>query len=192
MNVAPALAQTTPAAGLDGRPPNTTCRAPQRPPQTASVALEPMVQTGFTPTAMVQSPTQASTWYMLNPQGLIYRYQRNGGTLAMAAAFADLRGRVLATFNGQPYAEMGLLGMAIIGVSRRTGFYICTTARQALRAPSSKPVSPGSRVETVGSRWTLLPGKCCFAFHEPLSTTGADSLASDPTACCMPASARAT
>ncbi len=81
-----------------------------------------MVQTGFTPTAMVQSPTQASTWYMLNPQGLIYRYQRNGGTLAMAAAFADLRGRVLATFNGQPYAEMGLLGMAMHPRFAENGF----------------------------------------------------------------------
>lgn len=106
-----ALAAST-AAGLATRPSNTTCLAPQRPPQTTAVALQTVIRPGFTPNAIVQSPVQPATWYMVNGQGVINRYQRTGKSFALAGAFADARDRVLTTYNGKPYNELGLLGLA--------------------------------------------------------------------------------
>ncbi|MBL8351850.1 MAG: PQQ-dependent sugar dehydrogenase, partial [Burkholderiaceae bacterium] len=50
---------------------------------------------------------------MVNRQGYVNRYQRSGKSFTVAATFGDARDRVLTAFNGVPYGEMGLLGLAL-------------------------------------------------------------------------------
>ena len=109
-------------SGLTSRPNNTSCVAPARPPQTAAIALQQAVRTGFTPTAIVQSPTQPSTWYMLDRQGYIKRYARTGKSFSLSATFADMRDRVTSSFGGVPYGEIGLLGMSMHPRFAENGF----------------------------------------------------------------------
>ncbi|MCZ4313840.1 PQQ-dependent sugar dehydrogenase [Comamonadaceae bacterium G21597-S1] len=99
--------------GLNARPANATCVAPARPPQSTPVALNLINRPGFLPTALVQSPQTASIFYMLDRYGRIFRYQRNGVQVQRLNQFADTKDRSVTAFNGTPYGELGLLGMAL-------------------------------------------------------------------------------
>ncbi len=50
---------------------------------------------------------------MTNRLGYVRKYTRSGATFASAGDFVDIRDRVLTAFNGVPYGEMGLLGLAL-------------------------------------------------------------------------------
>ncbi len=95
------------------RPDNTSCFVPDRPPQNAAVALVTAIRTGWTATAIVQAPGEAQKWFMTGRDGRVYRYTRSGTSFLNAGVVLDVRDRVEDTFQGQPYGELGLLGMAL-------------------------------------------------------------------------------
>ena len=92
--------------GLDTRPPNGACVAPDRPPSSALVRLEPafspLVFNG--PIGMLQAPNDPSKWFVLERQGYVQRFQDGD---ALPAVFADLDARISSTGG-----EQGLLGLA--------------------------------------------------------------------------------
>ncbi len=110
------------AAGLDSRPANNTCVAPQRPPQTAAVSLQLANKPNFTPPVFVQSPSDVTTWYAVNKQGYINRYQRSGTSFGWRGVFADLQDRVTSKVSGVVGNEMGLLGLAFHPNFANNGF----------------------------------------------------------------------
>jgi len=50
---------------------------------------------------------------MTGRDGRVYRYTRSGTSFLNAGVVLDLRDRVAVTFQGEPYGELGLLGMAL-------------------------------------------------------------------------------
>ena len=101
--------------GLDTRPANPTCVAPERPPQNAPIALQTAATLDHSmlmATAFVQAPNDPSRWYVVDREGVIRRYQRSGKTFTVAGTFADLKDRVTRLFKGVVSQEMGLLGLA--------------------------------------------------------------------------------
>ncbi|MFB6371950.1 MAG: hypothetical protein ABEN55_02260, partial [Bradymonadaceae bacterium] len=59
--------------GLDERPSNTTCTAPDRPSSDAAIAVEPAFPNlqFRQPVRMVQAPGDSSTWYLVQQSGQI-------------------------------------------------------------------------------------------------------------------------
>lgn len=96
------------ATGLDTRPSNTTCVAPERPIQDAAVVIEPAFPNlSFNlPIALVQFPSDDSQFILIEKTGIIKRFANDPNT-ATASVIADLRDRVSSTAN-----EAGLLGIA--------------------------------------------------------------------------------
>lgn len=115
-------ASVAPASGLDTRPDNTTCIAPQRPPQTSAVVLQSTIRTSFEPPAVVPAVNDLSVWYMVDRAGAVNRYRRSGKTFSFLNKFADTKDRSLNAFQGVPYGEMGLLGMAMHPKFSSNGF----------------------------------------------------------------------
>jgi uncharacterized repeat protein (TIGR03806 family) len=96
--------------GLDERPSNTSCLAPERPPSGSSVTSRRAFPnlTFNLPIAMLQAPGDAGFWYMVTKSGVILRFANDEDTQTMAVTeFADISGIV----NDGPN-EAGLLGMA--------------------------------------------------------------------------------
>ena len=96
--------------GLDRRPENPTCVAPDRPPTGSNVrARRAFPNISFNlPIAMLQAPGDDSDWYVVEKRGVVWRFpNRESVTAADAKVFIDIRDRVNSTPN-----EAGLLGMA--------------------------------------------------------------------------------
>ena len=111
--------------GLDKRPNNVTCLAPDRPPSTTPVALK-KVATHTNPLAMVQSPHD-SKWFVLSRAGTITLYD-DGPTFSEIGIVLDIQDRVVTMLNGNP-AEFGALGIALDPNFRESGeVYVYYTA----------------------------------------------------------------
>lgn len=101
-------------SGLDQRPDNLTCLAPERPAPPATVAVRTaltMTDPSAMPTVFVQATSDLDRWYLVDRDGLIYRYQRTGKSYALAGVFGDLSSRVTRVFGTSVGHEMGLLGL---------------------------------------------------------------------------------
>ena len=94
--------------GLDERPANATCLAPDRPPSGSAVtSRRAFPELSFNlPIAMVQAPGDDSVWYLVEKPGRILRFANDEGTDAVTE-FVDISARV----NSDPN-EAGLLGIA--------------------------------------------------------------------------------
>lgn len=97
--------------GLDQRAPNPTCKAPARPPSTASVKLERVyanVQLTL-PMMLVQAPGDPTTWYVPLRDGRIMSFpvENPGDTPTEVANVPSLAGKAI-----QEAGEGGLLGIA--------------------------------------------------------------------------------
>jgi uncharacterized repeat protein (TIGR03806 family) len=100
--------QADPEFGLDARPVNLTCLAPERPTGTATVAIEnasPRSPGFSSPTKLLQAPGDASRWFVLQQTGIVKAFSVVGQG-AGAVNFLDWRSRI------RLIAEGGLLGMA--------------------------------------------------------------------------------
>lgn len=93
--------------GLDQRPPNTTCVAPERPTSTTGLELERAFSSlSFNqPLAMKQAPGSDTHWYLLEQPGRIWRFE-NRADVAEREVFIDYRDNVV---DG---GERGMLGFA--------------------------------------------------------------------------------
>lgn len=103
-----AASVTTPAAvvsGLDSRPANPGCLAGAEPTTTLAVNRA-FPNLGFSaPLAMLQAPSDASRWYVVEQGGRVRMFD-NVASVATATTFIDISGRVASG------GERGLLGMA--------------------------------------------------------------------------------
>jgi len=103
-----AASVTTPAAvvsGLDSRPANPGCLAGAEPTTTLAVNRV-FPNLGFSaPLAMLQAPSDASRWYVVEQGGRVRMFD-NVASVATATTFIDISGRVASG------GERGLLGMA--------------------------------------------------------------------------------
>ncbi len=100
-------------AGLDARPVNDTCHAPERPPEQSSVSLTRAISNvGFGAVGVTRAPNDPSKWYLIDRTGVIKRWSRQGGAFTPAGDFADLRDRVQTSVQGNE-GEMGLLSIAL-------------------------------------------------------------------------------
>lgn len=105
-------AEPPPPWGLDARPANATCLAPEKPgpASDAQVTLEPAFP-GLTfarPTAVVMGP-DAATWYVLESEGIIESFP-DDPTVTETSVVLDIQERVTSQLEGG--GEMGLLGIA--------------------------------------------------------------------------------
>lgn len=95
--------------GLDSRPSNTSCLAPDRPSSTTGVTLtRTFANLSFTePVGLVQAPGDNTRWFVLERSGIV-RVFSNSPTVATSSVFLDLRSRI----NDAGEIEAGLLGLA--------------------------------------------------------------------------------
>lgn len=100
------------ASGLDARPANATCHAPQSPPEQASISLTKAISNvGFGAVGVVRAPNDPAKWYLIDRAGTIKRWSRQGEVFTPAGDFIDLRDRVQTSVQGNE-GEMGLLSLA--------------------------------------------------------------------------------
>jgi uncharacterized repeat protein (TIGR03806 family) len=95
------------AAGLDERPPNTTCTALPRPAVGSGVALQqawPSLSI-IGVLGLLQAPGDSATWYLVRKPGYIYRFT-DSPSVSTKTTVLNLTSRVMSTDNG------GLLSMA--------------------------------------------------------------------------------
>ena len=95
--------------GLDTRPSNTSCLAPDRPSSTTGVTLtRTFANLSFAePVGLVQAPGDNTRWFVLERGGVI-RVFSNSPTVTTSSVFLDLRSRI----NDAGEIEAGLLGLA--------------------------------------------------------------------------------
>lgn len=97
--------------GLDTRPLNATCKAPPRPPSTASVKLERVFQNVAlaAPMMLAQAPGDPSTWYaaLRNGDVVTFAAQNPANQPTVVARVGQLAGKAV-----QQAEEGGLLGFA--------------------------------------------------------------------------------
>ena len=96
-------------SGLDQRPSNMTCLAPERSTGNSTVSTPRAFPnlTFLEPVAMLQAPGDASRWFVLEQEGVI-RVFDNSQTVATSRVFLDIQGRVYKISQ----SEAGLLGLA--------------------------------------------------------------------------------
>jgi uncharacterized repeat protein (TIGR03806 family) len=96
-----------PSSGLDARPSNKTCIAPDRPTSTLTVAVQRVFPslTFTSPVALLQAPGDSSRWFVVEQAGRILAFD-NSPAVTATSTFLDIRSRVLSG------GEQGLLGMA--------------------------------------------------------------------------------
>ncbi len=103
-------------SGLDARPSNATCLAPER--ATGSVTIgtqpafrnltfrDPATRTSYNPITMVQAPRDSTRWFVGGKGGIVFVFD-NREDVASASTFLDIRSRVESSC-----AECGFLGIA--------------------------------------------------------------------------------
>lgn len=96
-----------PTAGLDQRPNNSSCTAPDRPATSVTLSLAPVFPnlTFSSPVALLQPPGDSTRWFVLEQAGRVRGFA-NEASASGATDFIDIRSRV------RSGGEMGLLGMA--------------------------------------------------------------------------------
>jgi uncharacterized repeat protein (TIGR03806 family) len=99
-----------PGSGLDQRPNNTTCVAPDRATGSSTLSVQrvfPGLPAFAEPVQMLQAPGDNSRWFVVEKPGVI-RVFANNPAVAATQVFLDIRDRVVRL--GQ--CECGLLGLA--------------------------------------------------------------------------------
>src|SRR4051794_40970194 len=98
-----------PTFGLDQRPSNAACIAPERPKSDiAVVQVFPKVSFAM-PTAMVQPPLDSAHWYVTEQSGMVKRFD-NKPDAAAPITVLDISQYVDSPLTG--FDELGLLGIA--------------------------------------------------------------------------------
>ena len=123
-----------PTSGLDARPSNTSCVAPERSTATPSIGLvRAYPSLSFaSPVALLQAPGDDSRWFVVEQAGRVMVFP-DSPTAAAATTFIDIRDRV------QSGGERGLLGMAFDPDFATNGrVYLSYTSTGSLRSILSR------------------------------------------------------
>ena len=153
-----------PTAGLDIRPSNTACLAPERDIVTANVAVPPAFPAlAFSePVAMLQAPRDASRWFVVEQGGRIRAFA-NDDAVAATSDFLDLAARV------HHAGEAGLLGLAFhpdFDVNGLAYVNYVMRAGAEIRSVTAEFASPdGGLTLDPGSERVLLTVEKEFANH---------------------------
>jgi len=164
--VQPPPEESTPVGGLDERPANLTCVAPNRREPDRAVAIErafPALEFQQ-PLYLGQAPDDATRWFVLEKGGRV-RVFENEANVAVTSVFLDLSAAVVTTSEG------GLLGLAFAPDFAATGTaYVSYTRSRpsdgAMQSVVSRFTSPdlGLTLEP-GSEEVLLTIEQPFANH---------------------------
>ena len=103
----------TPAAGLDARPANASCRAGDAPSSVVGLAVErvfPNLPAFSVPILMLQEPASSARWYVVQKTGIVHVFD-NLAAVSTRRVFIDASG-LIAVNPSNPGDERGLLGMA--------------------------------------------------------------------------------
>ena len=140
----PPPGESPPQGGLDERPTNLSCLAPDRPTSDPGVQLERVYPAlSFQqPLGMLQAPNDASRWFVLEKTGRV-RVFDNQSSVTVTSNFLDLSAVVNTASEG------GLLGMAFDPDFASTGTAYVSYTRT--------PVGGGG-MESVISRFSSLDG----------------------------------
>jgi len=124
-------------SGLPVRPSNTTCIAPARPANGATITLSNAFPnlTFSQPLEMIQAPNNANRWYVVEIGGTI-RYFNNNANAAATTLFADISARVNSVTN-----EAGLLGMAFDPDFANNGYVYLSYTRTGTTGPLTSYIS---------------------------------------------------
>lgn len=98
-----------PSSGLDARPSNTTCLAPDRTTGNVTIGTQrvfPSLPAFTAPIAMLQAPADATRWFVVEQAGIVRVFDNNAG-VTTSQVFINIDPRVDSTCS-----ECGLLGMA--------------------------------------------------------------------------------
>lgn len=121
-----------PIAGLDERPDNTTCIAPERPvPADVTAELVRVFPAlGFQqPVLAVQAPGDDSRWYVVEQAGVVRVFQ-NQDPVTVSSVFLDINPRV------RSGGELGLLGLAFDPEFDANGRVFLHYTRESVRLES--------------------------------------------------------
>ena len=123
-------------SGLDARPTNTTCVAPERATGSTTIATErafPNLRFQNQPVAMMQVKGDSSRWFVVERYGTV-RVFENKEDVATTSMFVDLDARVESSC-----AECGLIGMAFHPDFPATPrvYLTYTTMERSLRGPNT-------------------------------------------------------
>jgi uncharacterized repeat protein (TIGR03806 family) len=124
-------------SGLDSRPSNTTCVAPERASGSATIGTEPafpnLPRFVNQPVAMLQVPGDSSRWFVVERFGTV-RVFENDESVTTTSMFIDIDPRVESSC-----AECGLLGMAFHPdfPSDPRVYLTYTTMERPLRGPNT-------------------------------------------------------
>ncbi len=124
--------------GLDTRPGNSSCLAPNEPVAGSGFALQPVYPNRTFPLALklLQAPGDASTWYVVEQSGIVQYFSANDSAGSSTGTFIDLSAVVA------NQGESGLLGMAFHPNFASNGYvYLSYTV-------------PSNPVRTVIARYT--------------------------------------
>jgi uncharacterized repeat protein (TIGR03806 family) len=129
-----------PDSGLDQRPSNAACLAPARAAGTSTLSTPRAFPnlTFTSPVAMLQAPSDASRWFVLEKGGLVRAFD-NDASVTTTQAFLDISGRV---FNS---GEAGLLGLAFhpdFGANGRAYVNYSASVGGSIRSVTSEFTSP--------------------------------------------------
>ena len=153
-----------PTSGLDSRPSNTACLAPERDIVTANVAVPAAFPAlAFSePVAMLQAPRDASRWFVVEQGGRIRAFA-NDDAVAATSDFLYLAARV------HHAGEAGLLGLAFhpdFDVNGLAYVNYVTRAGAEIRSVTAEFSSPdGGLTLDPGSERVLLTVKKAFDNH---------------------------
>jgi uncharacterized repeat protein (TIGR03806 family) len=98
------------ASGLDARPSNTTCLAPERATGSTTIGTQrafPNLKFPNQPIAMVQAPGDGSRWFVGERNGIVHVFP-NDESVKTTSTFIDIHERVESSCS-----ECGLLGVAL-------------------------------------------------------------------------------
>ena len=130
--------QNTPpnSSGLDARPSNTTCIAPERATGSVTIGTQrafPNLRFRNHAVEMLQAPGDASRWFVAERFGVVHVFD-NKEDVAATSLFVDIDARVDSTC-----AECGLLGMAFHPDFPATPrvYLTYTTLKRTLRGPDT-------------------------------------------------------
>ncbi len=98
--------------GLDARPANATCLAPDRPVENSDIVLTRIFPNLVlrSPLFLLERPGDDANFYAIERAGRVVRWSKTDNTVTTPEIFCDIRGRVETSDSGN--SEQGLLGIA--------------------------------------------------------------------------------
>ena len=168
-----AMGEQALVSGLDARPSNTTCVAPDRPSSDIQLVRAFGTLTLSTPVDLMQRPGDSSRYYAVEKGGKIKRFSSTGTGVT---TFADLASRINAVPN-----EAGLLGMAFHPKFATNGQVFLSYTKPSATSPANlKSVIARYVSRNGGDTLDLTSGVELLSFDQPYTNHNGGHIAFGP------------